>query len=188
MKTLFSIGLTLGPKGPDVKREYRELIESQFASVQQFKEQRFTRLQALLVHAQHNCPFYANRFEVAGFQPQRMTHLEEFQQLPRLTKDDLVKYSSELIAKNLSDRQIHRSATGGSTGGTHRFFSRQCLPQPQAGQPIPPHAMGRLAAGSKGEPLLAGTTRRWLPPDIPTTDQGIVDYPATDVVCRAIGQ
>ena len=122
MKTLFSIGLTLGPKGPDVKREYRELIESQFASVPQFKEQRFDRLQAVLVHAYQNCPFYQDRFDKAGFQPLQMTDLQELHKLPQLTKDDLVGHADELLAINFTENELHRSATGGSTGRHTPFF------------------------------------------------------------------
>jgi len=47
------------------------------------------RLRGLLVHASARCPFYASRFEAAGFDPGATSRLSDIQKLPLLTKSDI---------------------------------------------------------------------------------------------------
>ncbi len=51
-----------------------------------------------------------------------MTDLQELHKLPQLTKDDLVGHADELLAINFTENELHRSATGGSTGRHTPFF------------------------------------------------------------------
>lgn len=99
----------------------QELEELQWLPRDRLEELRFAKLQALLMHAKENIPFYARRFAEAGFDPKRMQDITDMRAIPPLTKAE--------IRRNLDDMQWRRSPgglqrynTGGSSGQPLVFY------------------------------------------------------------------
>lgn len=115
-------------EGTNVLPMLRSLEDTERIPSDRLHEFRLRKLRAILEHAFDNTVFYRKRFEEAGISPKDIRDFDDLELLPTLTKDDLVRHQSELIARNLRSSDVHRSTTGGSSG-THTAFYRdnQCL-------------------------------------------------------------
>lgn len=115
-------------EGTNILPMLRSLESTQSISPDHLHEIRLRKLQALLDHAYDNTVFYRRRFQQAGIASKDIRDFDDLRMLPPLTKDDLVRHENELIARNLRPTELHRSATGGSSG-THTPFHRdnKCL-------------------------------------------------------------
>lgn len=107
--------------GRNTYQYLEELEKLQWASRSELEDLRFRKLKELLVHAQQHTPFYAKRFAEAGFDPSKMTAIDDFNVLPLLTKAE--------IRQNIDDMQWHDSPgglsrynTGGSSGEPLVFY------------------------------------------------------------------
>jgi phenylacetate-CoA ligase len=86
------------------------------------------KLRSLVRHAYANSPFYRRRIDGAGLSVEDIATLDDLSKLPVLTKTDLVENGAALRARNFRDRDIHSSATGGSTGRSTPFVrDNACL-------------------------------------------------------------
>jgi phenylacetate-CoA ligase len=115
-------------EGTTIAPNLRKLNRTQFARPDELAALRFRKLKALLDHAYSNTAFYRRRFQEAGVEPGDIRSLEDLQKIPPLTKDDIVNNLDSLVASNLSQGEIHRDATGGSTGKHTPFYrDNQCI-------------------------------------------------------------
>jgi phenylacetate-CoA ligase len=109
-------------------RTLAKLEASQYWSLDQIHELQLERLRTLLLHAQRNCPFYAQRFAESGFDPARLARLEDLKTLPPITKTDIQRHAGEMTAGNIAADHLVTNQTGGSTGAPLRFLhNRECL-------------------------------------------------------------
>lgn len=108
--------------GRDCSRRLARLEESQFWSADRLQALQTERLGKLLRHAFENTAFFRARFREAGITPADIREPADLSKLPPLTKSDLRERLSELVATNLGARDVHRSATGGSTGQHTPFY------------------------------------------------------------------
>lgn len=99
----------------------KELEAQQWLSPAQLEELRFRKLRELLLHAQANIPFYAERFAAAGFDPARMRDLDDFKCLPLLSKAEIKRNLERMTWKNCPGG-LHRYNTGGSSGEPLIFY------------------------------------------------------------------
>lgn len=97
----------------------RELMRTQWCSAQELQQLQLTRLRALLGFAGEHVPYYRELYARIGFDPARVTSLDDLRRLPVLTKD---------IIRNEGDRMGTAAAqslpwhyTSGSTGNPLRF-------------------------------------------------------------------
>ena len=79
------------------------------------------RLRELLRHAAAHCPFYAERFAKAGFDPASVTSPADLEKVPLLTKADIQQHRDTLMATNFGQEDRIPNQTGGSTGSPLRF-------------------------------------------------------------------
>lgn len=115
-------------EGTCVLDRLRFLQRTQFASQGALEDLQFRKLAALLRHAFHNVPFYRRRFQESGMAPEDIRSLEDLRKLPPLTKNDIVRNLNELVARNFTPAELHRAASGGSTGRHTPFFrDNMCL-------------------------------------------------------------
>jgi phenylacetate-CoA ligase len=105
-----------------VLRCLREFERSQFWEPEKLRRLQLRRLLRLLQHAYDNCPFYRWRFDDAGVHPRDVRQLEDVEALPLLSRRDLQRHRSELIATNWPHGDLVPNQTGGSTGEPVSFF------------------------------------------------------------------
>lgn len=103
-------------------RRLTEFEKSQYLSAAELEELRFNRLKSLLIHANENCPFYTERFDKIGFDPNKFQSLDDIGAIPVLTKEDIQGHKDNLRAKNYGDDMIVPDKTGGSTGRPLNFY------------------------------------------------------------------
>lgn len=98
-----------------------ELEKQQWLSPAQLDELRFRKLRDLLLHAQANIPFYAERFSAAGFDPARMQDLNDFKKIPPLSKAE-IKRNLDKMTWAACPGGLYRYNTGGSSGEPLIFY------------------------------------------------------------------
>ena len=90
------------------------LVPEQIAALQ------WERLKRLLEHCHREVPFYQRRWAELGVVPADIRNLDDYAQLPVLTKVDIRNHFDELKSTSLRD-SLYYKATGGSTGEPMRF-------------------------------------------------------------------
>ena len=99
-----------------------ELIKTQYLTPEQIRREQFNNIKKLLIHSYNNVPFYRERFDSVGFNPEKFADLKEFNRIPYLTKKDLQDNLSRLIAANYNKSELIPDASGGSTGKPTNFY------------------------------------------------------------------
>ena len=69
----------------------------QFASSDKIKVWQEERLQEELIYLQEHSPFYSGLFRRAGVDPTAIRRIEELQQLPVTTKEDLQRHNEAFL-------------------------------------------------------------------------------------------
>jgi phenylacetate-CoA ligase len=107
--------------GRETLRFLQDLELLQWKPQEELEELKFRKLKELLLHAQRNIPFYADRFATAGFNPAKMQCIDDFKVLPLLTKKEIRENLEDLKWKNCPGG-LHRYNTGGSSGEPLIFY------------------------------------------------------------------
>jgi phenylacetate-coenzyme A ligase PaaK-like adenylate-forming protein len=92
----------------------------QWLAPEQIATLQWARLKRLLEHCQREVPYYRRRWRELGIEVSDIRNLDDYAQLPLLTKADIREHSDELKADSWRDRLLTK-ATGGSTGEPLRF-------------------------------------------------------------------
>ena len=103
-------------------RKLREFELNDKMKEAQMRELQWGLLKKILDHAYRNVPFYHRRFEEAGVHPSNINKPDDFRRLPILTRKDIQTHVDELVATNYDRNELHRNATGGSTGSPMPFY------------------------------------------------------------------
>ena len=102
--------------------------KSQYWSEIKILEYQFIQIKKLLIHAYQHTEFYKNRFDNIDFNPFAFRDLNELEGIPPLTKNDIKFNLDKMVANNFAENEIHRDATGGSTGSHTPFYrNNSCL-------------------------------------------------------------
>ena len=96
------------------------LERSQWWTPEVLAHYRVDRLRAFLVDVGQHVPYYRDAFRTAGFDPARLTSLEDLQRLPFLTKAEIRANQTELKADDHGP--LARYNTGGSSGEPLVFY------------------------------------------------------------------
>ncbi len=109
-------------RGRKTLKYFTELEKTQWYSPEQVKELQWKKLKALLKHAYKNVPYYQKCWNKIGLKPKDIKDYSDFQKMPFLTKDDIKKNLTELIARGY-EKKLLRNSTGGSTGEPLFFYT-----------------------------------------------------------------
>jgi len=90
---------------------------------EQLLARQLTMLKPLVMHAGKTVPFYRQRFQEAGFDPENLQRLRDLAQIPPLTKDDIRDHLEALVSETFDRSQLIPRATGGSTGVPVRLYT-----------------------------------------------------------------
>lgn len=99
---------------------YKELLQTQWYTVDKINELSLNRVNKLLRHANENVSYYSTLFRGRNFDG-RVKTLSDLVKIPILTREDVQNNSTSLLTSNTEDFKIIKSSTGGSTGEPIRF-------------------------------------------------------------------
>jgi phenylacetate-CoA ligase len=98
----------------------RDLEKSQWLPAEALRDLQTQKLRLLARHAYRHCPFYRDRFDDAGVDPDKID-LNSLADLPTLAKADIVEAGKTIV--DASKRgELRPASTGGSSGPPLRFF------------------------------------------------------------------
>src|SRR3954469_19588167 len=90
-------------------------------------EQTEHKIAKILNHAYTTSAYYRNLWDAAGIHPSAIASLNEFRQIPFLTKDIIKEHKSALVSQKFPSNELHLSYTGGTTGTqTSFYFDHAC--------------------------------------------------------------
>jgi phenylacetate-CoA ligase len=107
---------------PHYRHYAREFTANQFLPGKEIERLQMAKLRTQLLHAFRNVPFYRRRFEQCGITPLDIHTLDDFAQLPPLTKREIQDHAQELLATNVPASARVQNQTGGSTGSPLQFW------------------------------------------------------------------
>ncbi len=97
-------------------RHLNWLEETQWWTKSDFAAYQLERLQALVIHAYENVPYYRRVFDQYKLKPGDIRSLTDLQKLPLMTKDDVRQNLEDLVARNVDRTTLAYRTTSGSTG------------------------------------------------------------------------
>ncbi|HUT00268.1 MAG TPA: phenylacetate--CoA ligase family protein, partial [Candidatus Thermoplasmatota archaeon] len=103
------------------KKTYNFIKDSEWWTAEKIQQYQWERLLLLLRHAYEHVPYYKKLFRTQGITPNDIQSLQDFQQLPFLTKEIVQDHANELKATNYPAYAFEETNTGGSTGFLLRF-------------------------------------------------------------------
>jgi phenylacetate-CoA ligase len=107
-----------------------ELQRSQYDPPEVVEAKQWNRLRQLLQHAYDTVPFYRRRLDAIGLHPRAVQSIEDYRQLPVLTKQDIRDNADALLSANYAkSRFLHRKKTSGSTGTSLEVFVDEAAQQ-----------------------------------------------------------
>jgi phenylacetate-CoA ligase len=98
----------------------REMERTQWLSGEHLRQLQLQRLQELLIHAGRYVPYFRELFARIGFDPTRVTRLEDLRKLPILRKPAMRAAGDRLVAEGAQG--LKHFSTTGSTGDPLRFY------------------------------------------------------------------
>jgi len=109
-------------KGRTFKRIFSELEYTQYLDPDEIKEWQEKRLFKLLMHAYQNVPYYNRIFKKLGLRPEDIKGCKDLEKLPVLTKEDVRKNYSELLARNIPRYLMKKVFTSGTSGKPLKLY------------------------------------------------------------------
>ncbi len=92
------------------------LEESQAWDAARLRAYQLSELRRVLTAARDHVPFYRRRFAELGFEPERVTALDDLRQLPLLTKEEVKSEQDAFIDETHDPTTLGYLTSGGSTG------------------------------------------------------------------------
>lgn len=101
---------------------FREIKAAPFVPVSVARADQFQRLRLLLAHAEARVPYYREMFRSLGVTSGDINTLEDFAQLPVLTKDIIRERWRDLVREDVALESLSKHHSGGSTGAPLTFY------------------------------------------------------------------
>jgi phenylacetate-coenzyme A ligase PaaK-like adenylate-forming protein len=115
-----------------VYTDWMKLLEkSQWWSREELETYQWQKLKSLLNHAYQNVPYYRRMFDEMGLKPADIQNLDDFRQIPFLTKEVVRDNFGDLIARNYPKSKRLGVTTGGSTGDPLRLVYEKGVSRPR---------------------------------------------------------
>ena len=109
--------------GSKVPRNLKEIHKYEFADREEIERLKEQKLTDLLIHSYNNVPYYSKLLrEYDVVDENGNVKLENFPELPLLTKDIIRKEGENLYSKDHKSRRSYKNTSGGSTGEPVEFI------------------------------------------------------------------
>lgn len=116
---IFSLLYLSGSKIPQNLNLIKKLDK---LSLEEKKKYQDEKLKKILLHAYNNVPYYSRILSQAGVIKDNQVFLENFKNIPLLTKEIIRKEGENLYSKDYKSRKFYENTSGGSTGEPARFL------------------------------------------------------------------
>jgi len=108
--------------GTSISRTVQQLEKSQWWTRAQLLDLQNKKLRAMILHAYNNVPFYRRLFKQYNIRPEDIQEKKDLLKLPVLTKEDIKKNISDMLAKNIPSSRIMSAYSSGSTGSPLKYY------------------------------------------------------------------
>lgn len=108
-------GFESGFKRRQTYAYWRALEQSQWLPQAELRARQFASLQALLLHAAANCPYYRDAWQNLGLDPRDLTDHADFQNWPLIDRET-IRENRFATRSGLPGTRLMKKATGGSSG------------------------------------------------------------------------
>lgn len=109
-------------RGEKVFECLSELEQTQWYPVEKLKDIQWKKIKAIITHAYDNVPYYRQKFDEHGINPNKIKDLSDLKYIPILTKKELRENAPRLIAKDRKYR-FSQDVTSGSSGPVTTVFT-----------------------------------------------------------------
>lgn len=110
------------PRNRGLARRLEDLRTWEQMSGDEVRARQQKELEKLLRHAYATSPFYRQRFEEAGFDPQEPFDSQRFGKVAPLTREDIKFNLENLYSRKYQREELALSATGGTTDTPVKFY------------------------------------------------------------------
>jgi phenylacetate-CoA ligase len=100
---------------------YKRLVQNQWKSYEELKEEQEKQLRVMINFAYKNVPYYHKLFYDLKLSPDDVKKVEDLEKLPILTKDIIKQNWEDFKPVNLNKLKYYEAATGGSTGTPFKY-------------------------------------------------------------------
>jgi len=100
---------------------YKRLVENQWKSYQELKEDQEKQLREMVNFAYAKVPYYRKVFDSLKLRPDDIAKIDDLEKLPVLTKDIIKRNWDDFKPVDLNNMQYYERATGGSTGTPFKY-------------------------------------------------------------------
>src|SRR5659263_408612 len=100
---------------------YKKLIQNQWKSYEELKEEQEKQLRHMINFSYLNVPYYRKVFDDLKLNPKSIKKVEDLHKLPILTKEIIKSNWRDFIPINLHKMKYNQEATGGSTGTPFKY-------------------------------------------------------------------
>lgn len=108
--------------GGEFKKVLAEIEKSQWYSAEELGNLRLSLLRKMLVHCYENVPYYQESFRKVSFYPQELKDEAELSAIPIITRQDILKNSGSMVAKNFAKLKLRKHFTSGTTSSPLMFY------------------------------------------------------------------
>lgn len=122
-KFLFRLTQTL--RGSDAIDILHGIEEAPWEPRDVVRQKQFQALKRLLRHAEANVPYYRRLFSKLGITSRDIQSIDDFKELPILTKDIIRSQGDQLVRDDISHSKLFPKHSGGSTGEPLSFYHDQ---------------------------------------------------------------
>ena len=100
---------------------YKKLIQNQWKSYGELKEEQEKQLRVMINFAYKNVPYYHKLFDDLKLSPDDIKKVDDLEKLPILTKEIIKQNWENFKPVNLNKMKYYNDATGGSTGTPFKY-------------------------------------------------------------------
>ena len=100
---------------------YKKLIQNQWKSYEELKEEQEKQLRHMINFSYLNVPYYRKVFDDLKLNPESIKKVEDLQKLPILTKEIIKQNWDDLKPINLNKMKYFEDSTSGSTGTPFKY-------------------------------------------------------------------
>ncbi len=103
-------------------RHYRRMLRTQYDRPEVIRARQWETIALLVRHAYDSTPFWRQRLDLIGVLPDRMQSLDDYREIPLLTKQDLRSHGAEMLSDRFERAELISKTTSGSTGVSVEVF------------------------------------------------------------------
>jgi phenylacetate-CoA ligase len=108
--------------GTNFKKIKSHIDSTEHYSSDEIKEYQYQKLMKIFRHSYESVPFYRRKYSEIGIHPEDIKSLEDMENIPLITKEDIKKYPNEFISERFKKSSLVHGHTSGTTGAPLNLY------------------------------------------------------------------